>query len=154
MSATFPKSERLCSKIGIDELFANGDACRSGGFTVKCLRVHIGVGVSTPLNARTLSGVEMSAPTNFPKLLISVPKRFQKHAVDRNRTKRLIREVYRKYKHLLARVCNPCQNVGTDEDVRASVSNIHALAIIYASSKVPDYNFVEEHLPKLLEKIK
>jgi ribonuclease P protein component len=152
MNATLPKSERLCSKIGIDELFANGEARRSGGFMVKYLRVHVGADISTPLNVRALSGVE--TPSNFPKILISVPKRFQKHAVDRNRTKRLIREVYRKHKHLLARVCNPCQNVGTDEDVRASVSNIYALAIIYASSKVPDYNFVEEHLSKLLEKIK
>ena len=135
MSATFPKSERLCSKIGIDELFANGEARRSGGFTVKYLRIHTDEFVG------------------FPKILISVPKRFQKHAVDRNRTKRLIREVYRKYKHLLARVCNPCQNVGTDEDVRTSVSNIYALAIVYASGKIPDYAFVEEHLLKLLEKI-
>jgi ribonuclease P protein component len=69
--------------------------------------------------------------------LISVPKRFQKHAVDRNRTKRLIREVYRKHKAEYL-----------------SESNIHSLAIIYASTKVPAYSFVEEHLPKLLEKIK
>jgi len=138
MNATFPKSERLCSKTEIEELFANGEARRSGGFTAKFLRVHVGATHASPL----------------PKLLISVPKRFQKHAVDRNRTKRLIREVYRKHKHLLARVCNPCQNIGTDEDVRASVSNIYALAIVYASSKVPDYHFVEEHLLKLLEKIK
>jgi len=121
MNATFPKSERLCSKTEIEELFANGEARRSGGFTAKFLRVHVGATHASPL----------------PKLLISVPKRFQKHAVDRNRTKRLIREVYRKHKteHL-------------------SESNIYALAIVYASSKVPDYHFVEEHLLKLLEKIK
>ncbi|MCL2414437.1 MAG: ribonuclease P protein component [Bacteroidales bacterium] len=147
MNATFPKSERLCSKIGIEELFANGESRRSGGLTVRFLRVHVGAGISTPLNVRTLSEVET------PKILISVPKRFQKRATDRNRTKRLIRDIYRKNKHLLARVCNPCQNVGTDEDVRASVSNIYALAIIYASNKIPDYAFVEEHLLKLLEKI-
>jgi ribonuclease P protein component len=123
MNATFPKSERLCSKICIDELFANGDARRSGGFTVKYLRVH---------NVETKS----PAPT-YPKILISVPKRFQKHAVDRNRTKRLIREVYRKHKSQY--LCD---------------TNIHLLAIIYGSTKVPDYTFVEEHLPKLLEKIK
>jgi ribonuclease P protein component len=122
MNATFPKSKRLCSKMAIDELFANGDARRSGGFTVKFLRVDI-------------VGARHASP--LPKILISVPKRFQKLAVDRNRTKRLIREVYRKHKaeHLLE-------------------SGIHSLAIIFASSKVPDYGFVEEHLLKLLGKIK
>jgi ribonuclease P protein component len=123
MNATFPKSERLCSKISIDDLFANGEARRSGGFTVKYLRIH--------------TNVETDNYPSLPKILISVPKRFQKHAVDRNRTKRLIREVYRKHKteYLLT-------------------SNIHSLAIIYASTKVPEYAFVEDHLPKLLEKIK
>jgi ribonuclease P protein component len=120
MNATFPKSERLCSKIVIDELFANGSARRSGGFTVKFLRLH-----------------SDDTSVELPKVLISVPKRFQKHAVDRNRTKRLIREVYRKHKAELL-----------------SSTNIHAMAIIYASTKVPDYAFVEQHLPQILEKIK
>jgi len=134
MNATFPKSERLCSKINIDELFANGEARRSGGFTVKYLRI------SASLNDQNIGTdtepVEVPVST-LPKILISVPKRFQKHAVDRNRTKRLIREVYRKHKAKLL-----------------SESNIYSLAIIYASTKVPDYAFVEEHLPKILEKIK
>jgi ribonuclease P protein component len=125
---TFPKSERLCSKIAIDELFDNGEVRRSGGFTVKFLRVHY-------VRAGSTYPDEQTSP--LPKVLISVSKRFQKRAVDRNRTKRLIREVYRNYKseHL-------------------SESNIHSLAIIFASSKVPDYGFVEQHLSKLLEKIK
>ncbi|MDR2906661.1 MAG: ribonuclease P protein component [Bacteroidales bacterium] len=119
VNASFPKSERLCSKIVIDDLFARGESRRSGGFTVKYVRVHT------------------DEDMGLPKILISVPKRFQKHAVDRNRTKRLIREVYRKHKaeHL-------------------SESHISSLAIIYSSPKVPDYTFVEEHLPKLLDKIK
>ena len=125
MASTFPKSERLCSKIGIDELFTKGEVRRSGGFTVKCLRVHTNVGVENPCQ------------NNFPKTLISVPKRFQKRAVDRNHTKRLIREVYRKCKAEYL-----------------SNSNIYSLAITYASSKVPEYAFVEEHLLKLLDKIK
>ena len=154
MKATFPKSERLCSKIVIDELFAEGESRRSGGFTVKYLRVRADENVAIDENV----GATHASP--LPKILISVPKRFQKHAVDRNRTKRLIREVYRKYKHLLARTCSPCQNTGTDMDVSTSfntgsrASAIHSLAIIYASSKVPEYAFVEEHLSKLLEKIK
>lgn len=34
-------------------------------------------------------------------MMISVPKRRFKHAVDRNRVKRQVREAYRKNKHLL-----------------------------------------------------
>ena len=129
MNATFPKSERLCSKIEIDALFANGEVCRLGSFTVKFSRVHnVGAGhISALLNVH--------APP-LPKLLITVPKRNQKHAVNRNRTKRLIREVYRKHKF-------EC----------LADSNVRSLAIVYTSSKVPDYAFVEEHLPKLLDKI-
>ncbi len=120
MNATFPKSERLCSKILIDELFASATARRSGGFTVKYVRIH-----------------SDEAPTEMPKVLISVPKRFQRHAVDRNRTKRLIREVYRKHKAEYL-----------------STSKIHSMAIIYASSKVPDYAFVETHLVKIMDAIR
>ncbi|MDR1951606.1 MAG: ribonuclease P protein component [Bacteroidales bacterium] len=123
MNATFPKSERLCSKNVIDDVFANGNARRSGGFTVKFLRDNV--------------VVETGRDPSLPKLLISVPKRFQKRAVDRNRTKRLIREVYRNCK-----------------SEYLSKSGVYSLVIIYASTKVPDYSFVEEHLLKILERIK
>ena len=129
MTATFPKSERLCSKLKIEALFANGDSYRFGGFTVKLLRIHTKDNDTNDVGAKNFSPL--------PKLLISVPKRYQKKATDRNRTKRLVREVYRKQKtEYLAE------------------SNIDALAIIYTSSKVPDYAFAEECLLKLFTKIK
>jgi ribonuclease P protein component len=128
MNTTFPKSERLCSKVGIEELFASGNTHRSGVFTVRYMRSHTDEGVeSAPLDSQT----------PLPKILVSVPRRIQKRAVDRNRTKRLIREVYRKHKAEYL-----------------SYKNIHSLAIIYASPKVPDYAFVEEHLPQILEDIR
>ena len=37
------------------------------------------------------------------RFLISVPKRCFKHAVDRNRVKRQVREAYRKHKYIVAR---------------------------------------------------
>lgn len=72
---TFGKTEKLCSKLIIDELFKNGKS-----FKAFPLRV-----VYLPL--------EESNSTD--KLLISVPKKRFKKAVSRNRIKRLIREVYR-----------------------------------------------------------
>ena len=120
MKATFPKSERLCSKLEIEHLFANGTSNRFGDFTARFVRTHAGADVSS-----------------VPKILISVPKRYQKRSVDRNRTKRLIREVFRKNK-----------------TEYFSETNIQTLAIIYTSSKIPDYARVEDQLPKLLEKIR
>lgn len=120
MKSTFPKTERLCSKTFIADLFLNGNSLRSNCFTARYLRDHVD-----------------QPRTENPKLLISVPKRYQRRAVDRNRTKRLIREVYRKHKALYL-----------------SASNIHALAIVFSSSKVPNYKFVETHLVKILEIIK
>lgn len=84
----FPKSERIVSKKLIDELF-NSDQSHS-------------------LTAFPLRAVWMSLPQPFQKegipaqVLFSVPKRRFRHAVDRNRLKRQMREAYRHNKHLLS----------------------------------------------------
>ena len=78
---TLTKAERLSSKIIIDKLFSTGKAFNHAPFKVVWLQT-----------------TEDSVPA---QILISVPKRLFKRAVDRNRLKRLIREGYRKNKHLL-----------------------------------------------------
>ena len=82
---TFKKEERIVSNLLIETLFEKGN--------------------SQSLNAYPLRAVflktehrEGCAPV---QLLISVPKKKFKHAVDRNRVKRQIREAYRKNKSLL-----------------------------------------------------
>lgn len=79
-SCTFRKSERLCSRRLIDQLFEPGQ--------------------SKSIAAYPLRLVYQTAKENTA-LLISVPKRYFKHAVDRNRVKRQIREAYRTNKHIL-----------------------------------------------------
>lgn len=87
---TLPKAERLHSKRRIDALFLGGAA---KSFSIYPLRV-----VYLPLPAD--SGESTS-------ILISVSKRRFKHAVDRNRVKRQLREAYRLHKHLLASASQP-----------------------------------------------
>ncbi len=80
---TFGKSERLCNFHQITHLFETGKS-----FYYQPLKVYYQF--VTP---------SQTAPV---QILISVPKRIFKHAADRNRIKRLIREAYRKNKYLLS----------------------------------------------------
>lgn len=80
----FQKSERLCSKRMIESLFSGGNK----SFAVFPMRVVFMILPSSP-------------QTSPASVLISVSKRHFKHAVDRNRTKRQIREAYRLNKHQL-----------------------------------------------------
>ena len=79
-SQHFPKRERLVSQKLIDDLF-NGS--RSA--------------VAFPL--RVVYKYKVRAEASEPvQLLVSVPKKHFRHAVDRNRVKRQIREAYRHHK--------------------------------------------------------
>lgn len=81
---TFPKAEHLCLKKEIEELFTAG----SQSATMFPLR--------TTFRIKSHAG---SGPR--VKVLISVSKRKFKHAVDRNRAKRQVREAYRLQKEQL-----------------------------------------------------
>lgn len=80
---TLCRKERIKSKILIDKLFNDGN---SRAMTVFPLRFVYVTNESNETN----------------NILISVPKRYLKHAVDRNKVKRQIREAYRKNKDIIA----------------------------------------------------
>jgi|TARA_B110000046_G_scaffold126967_1_gene133398 ribonuclease P protein component len=77
---SFSKTERLNSKVKIEELFKKGSSFRLEKFRIILLLQQLDHG---------------------RQVLITVPKKLHKSAVSRNRIKRLIREVYRKNKEIL-----------------------------------------------------
>ena len=78
----FPKAEHLTSRREIEALFSKGSMA-AYKFPLRAI-FHISNSESVPV-----------------KVLISVSKRHFKHAMDRNRVKRQLREAYRLNKHLL-----------------------------------------------------
>ena len=81
----FPKSEKLCSKNSIDELFTSGKSMYFQHF-------------------KLIYRFKYDEPITGVKVMITVPKKYIKLAVGRNRIKRLIRESFRLNKHILLEV--------------------------------------------------
>jgi ribonuclease P protein component len=79
---TLCRAERLTLKKRIEELMSQGQAIKVAGMTL----------ILKP----------MELPTTFPaQVMFSASKRNYKRAHDRNRIKRLMREGYRKQKHIV-----------------------------------------------------
>jgi len=86
MNFTYPKNEKLKSKITIDLLFSKGKSVSK--YPLRLVYVESDYGI-----------LEESAQKI--KMGVSVSKKYFKNAVDRNYFKRVLRETYRLNKHLL-----------------------------------------------------
>lgn len=122
MRKTFTKEERLCSKRDIDSLFHSGSS-----FVVYPFRVVYSVISSEAMDA---------------KVILSVSKKRFRRAHDRNRIKRLMREVYRLHK---AEVLYP--------DLIDRSLSIH-YAIQYIAKEELSFNYLEERMIKVLKHLK
>lgn len=117
---TFGKEEHLCGKTTVDELYKVGESFFLYPFRV----VYQKVG-------------QEPVPV---QCLVNAPKRKFKHAVDRNRLKRLMREAYRKNKHKLS------------DKMESENATMH-IAFSYASDKIESQAFVEKRMIQALSKI-
>ncbi len=120
---TLKKAERLDRKKVIGKMFSGGKESRS--FTVFPLRVVY------------LMEPELKSQAS---ILISVSKRSFKHAVDRNRVKRQIRESYRLNKASLV-------------NLLAGKGQQFAIAFIYLSDKLMSTSYIDERMKIALERL-
>ena len=116
-----PKAEHLCLRNDIDALFSAG---------AKALTAY-------PL--RVVYREENHKEGPKVKVLLSVPKRKLRHAVDRNRAKRQLREAYRLNKPTLLETLGDKQG-------------LH-LAFMWLSDKPVDSKVIEKKVINLLHRI-
>ncbi len=120
-SFTFRKEERLCSRKLIERLVEEGQSINNYPFRIKWIAAEL--------------------KTTYPaQIAITVSKRNFKRAVDRNRIKRLMREVYRKNKAVVY-------------DALKQQQKQCALLLSYSGKTVPEYAEVEKHLVSTLQKL-
>ena len=91
---SFPKKEKLVSRKLIDRLFVGG-----GSKSMSCFPLRL-VFMVLDHNDEALENNGTNADVADAQMLVSVPKRCFKHAVDRNRVKRQVREAYRRHRDL------------------------------------------------------
>ena len=117
MEFTLNKNEKLKSKKLIERLFTDGISVSN--FPLKLIFLEVDHDGIYPIKAG-----------------VSVSKRKFKSAVKRNRIKRLIREAYRKNKHVIYENC----------------THKYIFMFLYIDENEQNYVFIEEKMINLLQK--
>ena len=120
---TLSKEERICSKKLINELFT-GNGRSMTAFPLRVVFMK-----------RTIVDDQPRAA-----MLVSVPKRYFKHAVDRNRVKRQVREAFRRNKSIIS------QNLTDDHEAVA-------MAFVWLTDEKFPSSEVENRMVRLLTRI-
>lgn len=114
MTRTFPKTEKLCGQTRIEQLYRHGKRF-----------------VAWPLRVTYLPTDD--APT---EVLIWAPKSLFKHAVDRNRLRRQMREAYRLNRQILA-----------------DTGKTYQIAFNYMEKDMHDYHTIDKAMRRALKRL-
>ena len=140
MGFTFKKEERLCSRRLIDQLYAEGHRLMAFPFSVQWMIVP-NLSPSTSHLSPSTSHLSPSTSHLSPcQVLIVAPKRKFRHAVDRNRVRRLIRECYRLRKPALYSFL---------EEHNISI----VFSMVYIHNEIMTYEQLGKKMDKLLESL-
>jgi len=115
---TFPKEERLCSTKSIERLFSSGNSF-----------------IAYPLRVVFYTEKEPDEDKRKCTVLINISKKKFKHAVKRNRVKRLIKEAYRLNKYKFSDLLNR-------NECRMDI------AFLYLKNELPEYIEIEKSILK------
>lgn len=117
------KAEKLCSRTAVNALFSDGHSA-----------------IAYPLRAvyRLLPSQE-GAP--LCRMLITIPKKKMRHAVDRVLLRRRVREAYRLRRNDL--LLAPIENCGCRVDV----------AFVFLANRKAPYELLEKKMAELLQRI-
>ena len=122
---TFGKQEKLCAKRAIDRLFVGGNSRSVVAFPIRLVYMP----------------VEREQDESLLKVLVTVSKKHFKHAVDRNRTKRLLREACRLHRNEILQLLRLKQTGGLD------------VALIWLDDKLWTAKDVDNRMSLLLKRL-
>ena len=122
---TFGKQEKLCAKRAIDRLFVGGNSRSVVAFPIRLVYMP----------------VERELDESLLKVLVTVSKKHFKHAVDRNRTKRLLREAWRLHRNEILKLLRLKQTGGLD------------VALIWLDDKLWTAKDVDNRMSLLLKRL-
>lgn len=122
---TFGKQEKLCAKRAIDRLFVGGNSRSVVAFPIRMVYMP----------------VEREQDESLLKVLVTVSKKHFKHAVDRNRTKRLLREAWRLHRNEILQLLRLKQTGGLD------------VALIWLDDKLWTAKDVDNRMSLLLKRL-